>query len=170
MHLAGPPETAVACHGRCRAAQTCPSHCERPCQPSALHAGQTGHLATWRFDRFGNRITSAAREVPFLAIGSGPGSIRTQVMEVGNGSLEIRYVHMSVEQAENHSWCGRLRQKPGGRQQQGRPRDIADWGCHTLPICRLGVGQAGRTKHAGCKEHPQERAIRMKPLQHCCNA
>ena len=94
MHLAGRPETAVACHGRCRSAQTCPARCKLCCQPAALRAGQTGHLAAWRFDRFGNRITSAAGEVPFLATGSGPGLIRTQVVELGNGSLEIRYVHM----------------------------------------------------------------------------
>ena len=96
VRLAGHPETAVACHGRCRAAQTCPAHCERPSPPPALRAGQTGHLTAWRFDRFGNRITTAAGEVPLLATGSGSGSIRTQMVEMGNGSLEIRYAHVDM--------------------------------------------------------------------------
>ena len=90
VHLAGYPETTVTCHGKCRAAQTCPALCQVPEQPAALAAGQSSSLTTWRFDRFGNRITSAAREVPFLASGSGPGPLRAQIVEKGDGSLEIR--------------------------------------------------------------------------------
>ena len=90
MHLAGYPETMVTCHGKCRAAQTCPARCDPPGQPAALAAGQSGSLTTWRFDRFGNRITSAAREVPFLASGSGPGTMKTRTIEKGDGSLEVR--------------------------------------------------------------------------------
>ena len=91
MHLAGYPETAVTCHGKCRAAQTCPALCSHPGPPAALAAGHSGTLATWRFDRFGNRITSSAHEVPFLASGSGPGILRTQIIEKGDGSLDVRY-------------------------------------------------------------------------------
>ena len=90
VHLAGYPETTVVCHGKCRAAGTCPALCERPGLPAALAAGQAGSLTTWRVDRFGNRITCAAREVPFLASGSGPGTLNTQTIEKGDGSLEIR--------------------------------------------------------------------------------
>lgn len=92
VHLAEHPETAVTCHGKCRAGPTCPALCERPGAPAALAAGQSGSLMTWRFDRFGNRITSAAQEVPFLATGLGPGTLRSQIIEKGDGSLEIRYV------------------------------------------------------------------------------
>lgn len=92
VHLTGYPETAVTSHGKCRAAETCPGLCTRPNPPAALTAGQTGSLATWRFDRFGNRITSLAQEVPFLANLSGPGIVRTQIIEKGDGSLEIRFV------------------------------------------------------------------------------
>ena len=97
MHLAGYPETIVTCHGKCRAAQTCPALCQAPGPPAALAAGQSGSLTTWRCDRFGNRITSAAREVPFLASGSGPGLLRTQIIKEGDGSLEVRWlIHASV--------------------------------------------------------------------------
>ena len=91
MHLTEHPETAVTCHGKCRAGATCPALCELPDVPAALAAGQSGSLMTWRIDRFGNRITSAAQEVPFLATGSGPGTLRSQIIEKGDGSLEIRY-------------------------------------------------------------------------------
>ena len=60
-------------------------------RPLPLAAGQSGSLMTWRFDRFGNRITSAAQEVPFLATAFGPGTLRSQIIEKGDGSLEIRY-------------------------------------------------------------------------------
>ncbi len=91
VHLAEHPEIGVTCHGKCQGGPTCPALCERPGAPGALAAGQSGSLMTWRFDRFGNRITDAAHEAPFLATGSGPGALRTQVIEKGDGSLEIRY-------------------------------------------------------------------------------
>lgn len=90
VHLAGYPETTVTCHGKSRAAQTCPALCAQPGLPAALAAGQSGSLTTWRFDRFGNRITSAAHEVPFLASSSGVGTLRTQITEKGDGSIDVR--------------------------------------------------------------------------------
>jgi hypothetical protein len=91
VHVAEAPLTKVSCRGSCRAAATCPARCAPPRAPPApLRAGQTGSLATWRFDRFGNRITCASGEAPFLASGSGPGPLKTRVLEHGDGSVEIR--------------------------------------------------------------------------------
>lgn len=57
---------------------------------AALPAAQTCTVTTWRFDKFGNRITSALGEVPFLASGCGPGTLKSRVLEKGDGSVEIR--------------------------------------------------------------------------------
>ena len=80
----------VTCAGMCRPAATCPARCDLPALPASLPAAQPGSLATWRFDRFGNRITSCVGEAPFLATATGPGELKTKVLEKGDGSVEFR--------------------------------------------------------------------------------
>lgn len=64
--------------------------------PASLPAAQPGTLATWRFDRFGNRITSPAGEAPFLATATGPGELKTKVIEEGSGLVKIRYMLLFI--------------------------------------------------------------------------
>jgi hypothetical protein len=96
VHVEGLPETRVTCAGMCRPAATCPARCELPVLPASLPAAQPGTLATWRFDRFGNRITSPAGEAPFLATATGPGELKTKVIEEGSGLVKIRYMLLLI--------------------------------------------------------------------------
>ncbi|CAL8470627.1 g10169 [Coccomyxa elongata] len=96
VHVDGMPETKVTCAGMCRPAATCPARCELPSLPALLPAAQPGSFATWRFDRFGNRLTSSVGEAPFLATGTGPGELKTKVLENGDGSAQIRYCASKV--------------------------------------------------------------------------
>jgi hypothetical protein len=72
-----------------------------PVEP--LPAAQPGTISTWRFDRFGNRITSVLREAPFLAYGKGPGDLKTRVVEMGDGSVQIR--HADLHDSPQGSVC-----------------------------------------------------------------
>ena len=53
-------------------------------------AGQRGFLKLRRTDRFGNSLSSSTGEEGFLVAAKGPDEMETQVIDCGDGTVDIR--------------------------------------------------------------------------------
>ena len=83
-------------------ATTFRAHCEpgkvdyQSCRvEGALHsrwvAGKQLALTVTRADRFGNRVPRREGLAPFHGVGTGPGKVTCETLELGNGSCELRF-------------------------------------------------------------------------------
>ena len=93
-------------------------------------AGTQGSIKLRRVDQFGNALTSSAGEPHFVCTSTGPESLDTQVVECGNGLMDIRraYVLNSCRAVACHCL-------QGGRSQQ-----FSSWGIiHAAPLACLSA-------------------------------
>ena len=62
----------------------------------SLTAGKQGSIKLRRVDQYGNALTSSAGEAHFVCSSAGPEPLDTQVIEIGNGFVDIRHVPVFI--------------------------------------------------------------------------
>ncbi|KAK9829410.1 hypothetical protein WJX72_005680 [[Myrmecia] bisecta] len=89
--IAGQPGSTITLAGSCLPASTSAQQCSIAHPPGAITAGTQGRFKVWRADAFANRLTCSGNEPALLASAVGPGDMRVEATECGDGSVDIMY-------------------------------------------------------------------------------
>lgn len=69
---------------------TCPEKCVTVSPPLRVCAGELGTLSVQRRDKFDNNLERALSETPIVVKYEGPGALKTKVLELGTGVVEVQ--------------------------------------------------------------------------------